>query len=536
MQPNLTEIQTIGIGLAAFLSTLIAIFIFLSARTERLGKAMWIAIASVAVWAWFGFLYEIVPNITVAREMRVVSEMGIVCISFTLVNFALVYLEERTSIIDQWSRRVRLISTAFGALLILILMGDLFGGRLIVGNLASPTRSVLAPQAGPLMTALVAFYVLNVAVTAALFVRSARASKDADDRHQVEVLASTLTVALIFGGTRFVPWYGYDSTLLISLSGLAVPLFFFGAFYAIKRYKLLNIQVIGAQILIFVLWSFTFFRILFDKTAVSALPDIGLFLAVLVLGVFLLRSIVTETRSQKELALLTIDRVKSEFVTVAAHQLRTPLTAVRWAFNLLSPKDIAGSLTDEQRRMVELGRGAADNMTLIVNDLLNVANISGGSFRFSMEPGDVREAVRSAANLFDEAARRKNLRFSIDLPSKTLPARFDRGNLALALENLIDNAVKYTPEGGSISVRASREAGKIFVRIADTGIGISHEERARLFEKFFRGKSAVRMFTDGSGLGLFIAKNIIKGHGGTLTLLPREGGGTEAVVEVAARV
>lgn len=228
--------------------------------------------------------------------------------------------------------------------------------------------------------------------------------------------------------------------------------------------------------------------------------------------------------------LLELDKVKTEFISVAAHQLRTPLTAIRWAFNSLSPKNAITPPSEEQRRTIELGKGAADNMTLIVNDLLNVARISGGTFQFSIEPGDVRDAVRASGNLFEEIARSKNIRLIFEVPAVPLPAKFDRGNLALAIENLIDNAIKYTPNGGSVSVRATREGDKIHITVSDTGIGISRDEQARLFEKFFRGKSAARMFTDGSGLGLFIAKNIVEGHGGTIVLVSGENGGTDATI------
>ncbi|MHB8660426.1 MAG: sensor histidine kinase [Minisyncoccota bacterium] len=535
MQFNPADIQTIGIGLAAFLTTLITIFIFLSARRERLGRILLVLSASTAVWAWFGFLYEVVSNIALARELRVISVMGIVWIAMSGVNFGAVYMEERVHV-GRWDRGVRLFWVIGGSLLTLILIGDLFGGRFIVGGLTGSSRTVLAPNAGPLMAVLIGFYVLCIAVLAILFNRYSHASVDQADRRQTEILSFSFTVGLLLGSTRFVPWYGFDSPVLVFMAACGAPIFVFGIFYSMKRYKLLNIQVVAAQLFIFALWAFTFFRILLDKTVASAIPDIGLFLAVLVLGIYLLRSIIIEIRSQKELAQLTIERVKGEFVTIAAHQLRTPLTAIRWAFNLLSPQDVQNSLSQEQRRTIDLGRSAADNMTLIVNDLLNVARISGGAFQLSIEPGDVREAVRAGGNIFEEAAKRKNIRLTFDLPSSPLSAKFDRGNLALAIENLIDNAVKYTPDGGTVSIRAVREGSTIRISVADTGIGISPEDRAQLFEKFFRGKSAMLMFTDGSGLGLFIAKKIIEEHGGTLSLAPREGGGTEAVIELPDRI
>src|SRR3989338_4716347 len=143
------DVQTIGIGLAAFLSTLIAIFIFLSARKERLGRTMGIMLAAIAVWSWFGFLYEIVSDLALARELRVVSVMGIVWIGVAIVNFSISYLEERTRLVQ--TKGLLFFIIAGGALLTSVLVGDLFGGRLIVGDLLFPADQVLAPHAGPLL-------------------------------------------------------------------------------------------------------------------------------------------------------------------------------------------------------------------------------------------------------------------------------------------------------------------------------------------------------------------------------------------------
>ena len=523
MHFNPADVQTIGIGLAAFLSTLISIFIFLSAHKERLGRAMATMLAMIAIWSWFGFFYEIVSDLALARELRVVSVMGIVWLSVATIHFACVYLEERKNI-GLWGRGARLFGDIGAALLTLALVADLFGGRYVVGNLVLPTNQVLAPNAGPLMALVIVYYALCILISALLFAARARAGTDTSDRRQAELIFSSLIVALVLGGTRFAPWYGFDFQPLVG--GLAAPLFAFAAFYSIKRYKLFNVQVAAAQLLIFAIWTFTFFRILLNASTGSWIPDAVLFCAVLLLGVFLLQSIIKEIRVQKELAQLTIEHVKSEFITVASHQLRTPLTAVRWIFTLLSQE----TLSDKQRELITRGSSATNNMVLIVNDLLSVARMSEGSTDLFIEPGDVSDAVRAGGVLFEDAAKDKNIRLTFDLPASPLQARFDRGKLALVIENLIDNAVKYTPNGGSVTVRAGSEKGKMFVSVTDTGIGIPSDEQARLFEKFFRGKSAIQMFPNGSGLGLFIAKHIIDGHHGSLTITPQEEGGTRAIV------
>ena len=532
MHFNPADIQTIGIGLAAFLSTLIALFVFLSARAERLGRTMGMMLGAIAVWSWFGFLYEIVSDLALARELRVVSVMGIVWIGVATVNFSVSYLEEHIHL-GRWIRNMFFFIIASGALLTLVLIGDLLGGRFIVGDLFSPTDQVLAPNAGPLLAVVIAFYTFCILISGILLAARARTSIDKADRQQAQLIFSSLTIALVLGGTRFAPWYGFDFQPI--LGALAAPLFAFVAFYSIKRYKLLNVEVAAAQLLIFTLWAFTFFRMLLNLGNETVMFDIGFFFAVLVLGIFLLRSIVTEIRSQKQLAQLTIEHAKSEFVTIAAHQLRTPLTTIRWTFNLLSSESTE-VLSKDQRDLVQRGNSATNSMTLIVNELLNVARISGGVLHFDMEPGDVREAVRASTNIFEEIAQNKKIKFTYDLPPSPLHATYDRGKLALAIENLLDNAIKYTLSGGSVSLRAVREDNNILITITDTGIGISVDNQPHVFEKFFRGESAMLIAPDGSGLGLFMTKSIIEGHDGTISLPSPPGGGTIATITLPASV
>jgi signal transduction histidine kinase len=531
MYINALNVQAIGIGFAAFLSTLITIFIFLSARKERLGRAMMFLVGTAVIWSWFGFLYETIPNQDIARNMRVISVIGIVWMSMAGVYFARTYLEERVRII-RISKNALLLLISVGVPLTLILLGDLFGGRLVVGRLDFPAGEVLAPNAGPMMSLVIAYYALCILVTGILIAHRARAGIDAEDRRQANLIFMSLTVGMVCGGTRFTPWYGFDFQPLVG--AFAAPLFTFAAFYSMKRYKLLNVRVAMAQILVFLLWTFTFFRALLGPSLKEALPDIGLFVAVLILGIFLLRSITTEIRTEKELNELTLEHVKTEFVVLAAHQLQTPLRDVQHALSLLAERSRAESPSGEQDRLIQEGHAAANKMLYVVNDLVNVARISSGVMELIIEPGDVRQAIQFSSILFLESAQNKNISFKFDMPNEALRANFDRGQLATAIENLIDNSIKYTQFGGSVSVSAAHDKDKIVIKINDTGIGISKSDQKRLFEKFFRGEEAVKMSPNDSGLGLFVAKNIVEEHGGTLTIESMPGKGTTATITVPA--
>lgn len=516
MHFNLTDIQTIGIGLASFLSTLIAIFIFLSARKESLGRYMCLMVSAGAIWSWFGFLYEIASDLTLARNFRVISVMGIVLIGVTTVYFSKAYLEEREKLHITYTRLISII-TVVATLLMALLVGDIFGGRLIVGDLLLPTSQVLAPNAGPLFFIVIAYYACSIVIASMLLTLRARAGIDSSDKRQVQIIFSSLIIALILGGTRFVPWYGYDLNPI--LSAFATPLFAFAAFYTMKRYKLFNVEVAVAHLLIFALWTFTFFRLLLNLNSETVLIDLGFFVAVLILGIFLMSSTVAEIRAEKKLAQLTIEQVKSEFVTIAAHQLRIPFTTVRSSLSHLASPAM-GQLSEEQHKLIQQGINAINQLIHILDDLLDIVRITKGSVHFNVQPGDIRDAIHSSTNIFEDALKHKNIVCDINVPPMPLRALFDRGKMAFALESIIDNAIKYSPDGSTILIEAKGDDELIRITLSDTGMGIPEDEMEHVFEKFFRGKKAQELVPDGSGLGLYLAKSIIESHGGTISISP----------------
>ncbi len=521
---NPADIQSLGIGVAAFLATVLTVYLYLSVRTTPLGRAFIYTFGAAAVWSWFGFLYHITSDLSFARDLRVVSVMGIIFINLSELNFALKYLQERVEM-SATLRRIQEFFTGGALALLLVLLTDLLGTNFIVGELLEPSNIALAPQAGPFMVLLIGFYVACISFSGYLLALRARHATDEADRRQALILFVSMTIGLFLGGTRFSPWFGIDFYPLVG--NIGYPIYVFVAIYAIRQYKLLNLQVAAAQFLILVLWTFTFFRILLSPSLMAAVPDIGLFLASLVIGVLLLRSVIAEMRTQQELAKLLVDKAKSEFITVAAHQLRTPASAVRWSFELL--QDGVAALKPEQQTAIEHGKRAAGNLVHIINDLLDMGRMGDGKFRYEFRDADISDLVRESAKISEDAAARKKIRLTLDIP--TLPHMvFDPDKLGLAVQNLVDNAIKYTQDGGTVLVSLAKSGDGVRIAVKDSGIGFTEDEKKRIFEKFFRGSRAVHISPDGSGLGLVIAKTIVEGHGGTLQIVSEENKGSDIAI------
>ncbi len=221
-----------------------------------------------------------------------------------------------------------------------------------------------------------------------------------------------------------------------------------------------------------------------------------------------------------------IARSKSEFISIAAHQLRTPLSAVKWAMSMVMEGDM-GALNKEQRKLLDRGYSTNEKMIALVNDLLNVARIEDGRFGYAFSKNDLVKTAEEVVSNSSLAAKEKDVSLILQRPKEALPHFvFDHDKITLALQNLIDNAIKYTLSGKRITVCIRKSGTSAEVAIQDEGVGIPENQLDRLFTKFFRATNVIHMQTSGSGLGLFIVKNIIKRHGGTVSVDSEGGKGT----------
>ena len=207
-----------------------------------------------------------------------------------------------------------------------------------------------------------------------------------------------------------------------------------------------------------------------------------------------------------------------EFVTTAAHQLRTPLSGVKWVLKMLLENP---GLNQDQVSLLKKGHGINEKVIKIVNDLLDTAKIESGKFFYDFKSVNPVSFIESLVAEFSTFANEKSVRLSFEKGTETVPnIKADGDRLKMAVGNLIDNAIKYTPKGGEVKISIVRRNNFAEVSISDTGIGIPQEERGKVFSKFFKAGNAVKVDSAGAGLGLFIASRIISDHGGQLRFSP----------------
>jgi len=247
-------------------------------------------------------------------------------------------------------------------------------------------------------------------------------------------------------------------------------------------------------------------------------------------------SIVPIMRGKKKLGTLVIlhnitreklvERMKTEFVSLAAHQLRTPLSAIKWTLKMFLEGDL-GKMTKEQKEFLDGTYKSNEKMIVLINDLLNVTRIEEGRYLYGLTLTDVEDLINSIVDSHKGKAKERNLILGFRKPEKKLPkVMLDVEKMNIAITNLLNNAVRYTPSGGKVLISLKQTKKGIEFSIKDTGAGIPENQQKRVFTKFFRGANAIRMETEGTGLGLFIAKNIIEAHKGKIWFESKEGKGT----------
>jgi signal transduction histidine kinase len=208
-------------------------------------------------------------------------------------------------------------------------------------------------------------------------------------------------------------------------------------------------------------------------------------------------------------------RSKGEFITVAAHQLRTPLTGIQWAFESLRKEP----LNEPLKEIVETGLRAASEVLRNVNDLLDASKIEEGKFGYNFESVDIASFIEEALANVKDLARQAAVKVYFQKPAEgTITLNVDVQKLSMAFANLLDNAIKYNVQNGEVAVSVEKLKDKPFVQVSvkDTGLGMSSLDVEKLFTKFFRAENAVKSAPGGIGLGLYITKNIIKRHGGDI--------------------
>ena len=223
--------------------------------------------------------------------------------------------------------------------------------------------------------------------------------------------------------------------------------------------------------------------------------------------------------------LKALDEAKDDFISMASHQLRTPLTSVKGYISMVLEGD-SGKITPTQKQMLSQAFFSSQRMVYLIADLLNVSRLRTGKFTIEPSPVDLAQMVGEEIEQLIDIAKSRNLELQYDKPKRFSMLMLDEIKIRQVIMNFIDNAIYYTPAGGHIAVKLIEKPSSIELRVEDDGIGVPKSEQPHLFTKFYRAGNARKARPDGTGLGLFMAKKVIVGQGGAIIFESKEGKGS----------
>lgn len=248
---------------------------------------------------------------------------------------------------------------------------------------------------------------------------------------------------------------------------------------------------------------------------------VALIVLVVAMVIFVIGSLVVDNFNK----LSEVNRLKSEFVSVASHELRSPLSSVRWLADMLY-SGRAGELDEKQKDLIGSIRESSAHMADLVNDLLDVSRIEKGEIKKEVKVFSILEAAGKAVDGLREMAGARNVEIEIAAGQPDFQVLADPSHIGIALQNLVDNAVKYTRGRGRVTLKISDKGRFVKIAVCDEGVGISKADQKHIFEKFFRADNALRYETRGTGLGLFIARAFVEDCGGGIGFTSQIGKGS----------
>jgi len=351
-----------------------------------------------------------------------------------------------------------------------------------------------------------------------LFKKAKELHKFDNERFQIIYVAIGIIFFLPYG-LEILPAYKIS---IYPFGYLALPLFALIVSYTITE-KQLFAPTLATHILVSAILIFLFTFIMFPQMEIEfgIVGRLVFFIFIAFLCFLLLRYSSQEAKRQEELQrayseLKTLDDAKTEFLSIASHQLRTPLTAIMGYASMLK-EGVYGKIPEKAQKAIDYIHQSSVRMIGLVNDLLNVSRIQTGKVQLKLEDVLIESLIQESIEDVKLLAQQKNLFISFEKPAQPLPMiKADREKLKQIIINLLDNAIRYTDKGG-ITVKCQKtETNNCLISISDTGQGMELDEINKLFKSFSRGKAGLSTHTQGTGLGLYTAKKFIELHNGKI--------------------
>ncbi|MBI4426997.1 MAG: hypothetical protein HY569_00725 [Candidatus Magasanikbacteria bacterium] len=347
-------------------------------------------------------------------------------------------------------------------------------------------------------------------------------AKDKIVRLQSIYVFISFAVVIFVGGSAYLFAYGIDTKFPFAyLSGLIFPVMLF---YSVSRHHLLGAKTIATEVLVGLTEFVVVMEMFFSRDVLELTLRVFFALVVAAIGILLIKSVRSEVARREEvtslaksleqanLRLQEIDRQKTEFMSIASHQLRTPLSILKGFIELIED-GAYGKPTEKMVEALNQMDQSNEHLVKLVDEFLDVTRIEQGRTKYDFTRCDLKDLVSGAVNEMRERAVAKKLKLVWCPPPEAVSVNCDQEKIHHIIFNFIDNAIKYS-ERGRITVCLRREDGGVAIKVKDCGIGFDKVDEANFFQKFYRGENVKNSNVTGTGLGLYVCNKFVEAHHG----------------------
>src|SRR3989344_3840872 len=482
---------------------------------------------NLATIGWMGslfFFYNATSSDVVLLAGRANFAVVLPLLYF-LFEFTLSFPKERIAIPSFVRSAGQIWTLAFFAVTLLTPLVD--KSEIILGPLQRETYY------GPLYFLYILNYLLFGGGGVYVIWQKVRRITDREEKYQIGYFLTGLILALAFAFITNIVFYSAGIKFAAHY-GVLAPLFLVGFTpYAIFKYKLFEIKIVLVELLVASIVFTLASQVFFAQQISLRIVNVVIFLLFSLFGYLLSKSVRREIRLREELAvanaeLKKYDEAKTEFFSIASHQIRAPLTALKGFLSMMSEGEF-GSITSRQQDVLEKAMQSEERLIGLVGDFLDFSRIEAGRIRLTLSSVVLNPFITSIIEELRSLAVEKKLDLVFQDAKETVALSLDADKIGQVLLNLIENAIKYTAQG-SVTVAFLKQPQEIVISVRDTGRGVTSEEKESLFKKFTRGKEAIKN-SKGTGLGLYIAQEFVKAHGGRIDVLS-EGSGKGSTFSV----
>ena len=528
------DVINITLIITAIINILLSTLVYFHQRGRNaLGSLFSLLALSVGLWSVGMVLFRSADSHESLIAVKLLYAIAIL-IPALFVYFARAYVGIRKTVSDTG------IKIVLASVTVLMISITFFSNLFLEG--------VTIPAAGEKIIffgdwyVIYAFYFLTFFSLAFLIlIKQYKKETSEDEKNRIKILLIGTVISSLFGlmtnlmlpwlGIFVVNWLGNVTTIIFAVSIL----------YAVMKYQLFNLKIILTEVFSFTILILFFGDLFFAETPTELGAKTLVLVFIAVFNFLLIRSVYREVdirEEAEELAqrlrkanarLRELDRQKSEFVSITSHQLRTPLTAIKGYSSMLLDGSF-GKLCKGSIEPVEKIYRSSQRLVGVVEDFLNVTRIEQGRMSYDFRPVDMHHICENVVEELSFGARDKGLDliFTCGKPGAIVSA--DQGKIRQVALNLVDNAVKYTEKGKVEVCLRDDDPKHVVFEVVDTGIGIPEEFKKRMFEKFSRADNSGAYHANGSGIGLYIVKEIVEAHKGTISVDSKEGKGATFTV------